>query len=160
VVAAIACAFLAGLSRRTFVGVSLLASAAGVLMALVPTATHAGFDAAIGWLGISASPKTAALVVFALSIFGGAWVFGLYLAALARFGLNHDQAFAALGHPGYKHFVRLSVKKDGSRIDAWIIGLVDPLGDPKPVLVDQVTFVPSAPSAGGDRYSQVFQSSS
>jgi len=61
-------------------------------MAIVPTATHAGFDAALGWLGASASPKTTATVVFALSIFGGAWVFGLYLAALARFGLNHDPA--------------------------------------------------------------------
>jgi hypothetical protein len=135
--------------------VALLATAAGVLTALVPTATHAGFDALLGWLGVSASPKTAALVVFALSIFGGAWVFGLYLAALARFALNHDQAFAALGHPGYKHFVRMRVQRDGSRIDAWVIGLVDPLGDPTPVLVDQATFWPSAPPPGSERYSHV-----
>ena len=131
---------------------------AGLLMALVPTATHAGFDAAIGWLGVSPSPKTAAIVVFVLSIFGGAWVFGLYLAALARFGLNNDQAFAALGHPGYKHFVRLRVARDGSRIDAWAIGVVDPLGDPTPVLIDQVTFVPAQP-AEGDRPSDIYLSS-
>jgi len=154
-IAAVVCAFLAGLRKRTFAGVALLATAAGVLMALVPTATHAGFDALLGWLGVSASPKTAALVVFALSIFGGAWVFGLYLAALARFALNHDQAFAALGHPGYKHFVRIRVQRDGSRVDAWVVGLVDPLGDPTPVLVDQATFWPAEPSAGGERYSHV-----
>ena len=58
-------------------------TAAGVLMALVPTATHAGFDAALAWFDVSPSPKTAALLVFGLSIFGGAFVFGCYLAALA-----------------------------------------------------------------------------
>jgi hypothetical protein len=81
-------------------------------------------------------------------VFGGAWVFGLYLAALARFGLNNDQAFAALGHPGYKHFVRLRVRRDGSRVDAWVIGLVDPLGDSTPVLVDRVTFHRAEPTTG------------
>jgi hypothetical protein len=142
--AAIVLAFLAGLRRRSFAGVVLLATLAGVLMALVPMATHALFNAVRWWFELGAWPKTRAILVYALAIFGGAWVFGLYLAALARFGLNHDQAFAALGHPGYKHFVRLRVRRDGSRIDAWAIGLVDPLGDPTPELVDHVTFVPPA----------------
>jgi len=145
VVGAVVCAALAGLRRPTFWAVTFLASAAGVLLALVPTATHAGFDAALRWLQVSPSPKTAALLVFALSIWGGAWVFGCYLAALARFGLNHDQAFAALGHPGYKHIVRMRVHADGSAIDAWVIGLVDPIGAPQPVLVDQVTFHSAPP---------------
>jgi len=149
-IAAMVCAFLGGLGRRTFVGVVLLAATAGVLMGLLPTAARAAFDAALRWLDLSASPKVAALVVYGLSIFGGAFVFGLYLAALARFGLNHDQAFAALGHPGYKHFVRLRVKKDGSRVDAWVVGLVDPLGDPTPVLVDHATFRPSAVNDSAD----------
>ena len=143
--AAVICAVLAGLRRRTFVGVAVLAGIAGLLMAAVPMATHAAFDVALGWLGASASPKTTATAVFGLSIFGGAWIFGLYLAALARFGLNHDQAFAALGHPGYKHFVRLRVRKDGTAVDAWVIGLVDPLGDDTPVLIDQTTFRSAAP---------------
>lgn len=160
VLAGVICLVLAGVRRRTFVGVSLLAAAAGLLMGVVPMATHAGFDAILGWLGVSASPKTTAIVVFALSIFGGAWVFGLYLASLARFGLNHEQAFAALGHPGYKHFVRLRVRKDGSRIDAWVIGLVDPLGDPTPVLVDQATFRPSTPLASRESMAPGSQSSS
>jgi hypothetical protein len=142
---AVACAALAGLRMATYRAVILLASAAGVLMALVPTATHAGFNAALAWLMVSPSPKTAALLVFGLSIFGGAFVFGCYLAALALFGLNHDQAFAALGHPGYKHMIRMRARADGSAIDAWVIGLVDPVGTPTPILVDHVTFK-AAPS--------------
>ncbi|HMI85826.1 MAG TPA: hypothetical protein VK550_17135 [Polyangiaceae bacterium] len=147
---AVVCAALAGLRKATFRAVTLLASAAGVLMALVPTATHAGFDASLQWLKVSPSPKMAALLVFGLSIFGGAFVFGCYLAALALFGLNHDQAFAALAHPGYKHMVRMRVRADGSAIDAWVIGLVDPVGDPTPVLVDQITFT-AAPSTRPSR---------
>ncbi|MET0591640.1 MAG: hypothetical protein ABW133_03000, partial [Polyangiaceae bacterium] len=143
--AAVVCAALAGLRQKTYRAVILLASAAGVLMALVPTLTHYGFDATLDWLKISPSPKTAALLVYGLSIFGGAFVFGCYLAALAFFGLNHDQAFAALGHPGYKHIVRLRVRADGSAVDAWVIGLVDPMGAPTPILVDHLTFT-STPS--------------
>jgi hypothetical protein len=154
-VAGIVFAELAGLRRRSFAGVVLLAAAAGLLMALVPVATHALFNAVRGWLHFSPSPKTRAVLVYALSILGGAWVFGLYLAALARLGLNHDQAFAALGHPGYKHFVRMRIRKDGSRIDAWVIGVTDPLGDPTAELVDYVTFAPEAPSPPGERHSQV-----
>jgi hypothetical protein len=149
VLAAVVCAALAGLRKKTYAAVMLLASAAGVLMALVPMLTHAGFDRTLAWLGVSPSPKMAAILVYALSIFGGALVFGSYLAALAFFGLNHDQAFAALGHPGYKHILRLRVRADGSAVDAWAIGLVDPMGTPKPVLIDHLTFnaAPSTPRA-------------
>jgi hypothetical protein len=160
VMASVICAVLAGLRRRTFAGVALLASIAGLLMAIVPTATHASVNALLVELGASASPKTTAVAVFVLSIFGGAWVFGLYLAALARFGLNHDQAFAALGHPGYKHFVRMRIRKDGSSIDAWVLGLVDPLGDPTPVLVDRATFRAAAPGARRESKAESTQSSS
>jgi hypothetical protein len=141
-IGAVVCSFLGGWRRRTLPLVTLLAVAAGGLMGLVPMAAHACFDLLLAALGVSPSPKVVALVVFVLSIMGGALVFGYYLAALARFGLNHDQAFAALGHPGYKHFVRMRVRKDGSAIEAWVIGLVDPLADATPVLVDRVTFRP------------------
>ena len=150
VLGAIVCASLAGLRKSTYRVVVVLAAMVGFLLALVPTATHAGFDAALAWLKVSPSPKTAALLVFGLSIFGGAFVFGCYLAALALFGLNHDQAFAALGHPGYKHVVRMRARADGSAIDAWVIGLVDPLGERKPVLVDRITFT-AAPSTRPSR---------
>jgi hypothetical protein len=67
----------------------------------------------------------------------GALLFGLYLSLLTHFGYEPQQAFAALDHPGFKHFVRFRVHADGSAVDAFCIGLVDPAraGEP-PVLVD------------------------
>ena len=144
VVGAVVCSLLGGWRKRTFRAVALLALMVGVLLGLVPMLTRAAFDASISWAALNPSPRAAALVVYGLAIFVGAWIFGVYLAALARFGLNNEQAFAALGHPGYKHFIRMRVRADGSAIDAWVIGLVDPLGDPTPVLVDRVTFRPTA----------------
>ena len=53
------------------------------------------------------------------------------------------QAFTALDHPGFKHFVRLRVRADGSGIDGWCIGAADPLGaGQKPVLVDHFAWRP------------------
>ncbi len=140
VLGAVVCSLLGGWRKRTFRAVAMLALVVGVLLGLVPMLSRAAFEASMSRAALSPSPRAAALVVYALAIFVGAWIFGAYLAALARFGLNNEQAFAALGHPGYKHFVRLRVRADGSAIDAWVIGLIDPLGDPTPVLVDQVTF--------------------
>jgi hypothetical protein len=141
-IGAVVFALLGGFRRRTFRIVATLALVAGIFLGLVPAAANAAFGAALSWSGQSPSPRAAALVAFALSVFGGAWVFGVYLAVLAGLGLNHDQAFAALGHPGYKHFVRLRVRRDGSAVDAWVFGLVDPIGDPTPVLVDRLQFRP------------------
>jgi hypothetical protein len=56
-------------------------------------------------------------------------------------GLEHTQAFTALDHPGYKHFLRLRVHAKRDRIDVWCIGLTDPLADDaEPELVDQFSF--------------------
>jgi hypothetical protein len=148
-IGAVVFALLGGFRRRTFRTVAALALVAGVFLSLVPAATHAAFDAVVAWSGQTPSPRAAALLAYVLSVFGGAWVFGVYLAMLAGLGLNHDQAFAALGHPGYKHFVRLRVRKDGSAVDAWVFGLVDPLGDPTPVLVDKLTFRAGGEVSGG-----------
>ncbi len=81
-----------------------------------------------------------ACALFAVSPVG-AWFFGAYLALLTRLGYEHLQAFAALDHPGFKHFVRFRVRRDGSAVDGWCIGLVDPIrpGE-QPVLVDQFTW--------------------
>ena len=68
-------------------------------------------------------------------------MFGAYLALLTRVGLEHTQAFTALDHPGFKHFLRLRVRAQGDRIDGWCIGLTDPLAPAaSPELVDQFTF--------------------
>jgi hypothetical protein len=66
----------------------------------------------------------------------GAFVFGLFLATVAIIGLEHQQAFAALGHPGFKHFMRLCVHPDG-RVEGWAIGKDDPLAPGPPVMIDR-----------------------
>ncbi len=77
--------------------------------------------------------ETAVLVV---SAFLGSLVFGLFLATLAISGIELQQAFTVLGHPGFKHFVRLRVSPDG-KLDAWVIGKDDPLADGGPWLIDR-----------------------
>jgi len=80
-------------------------------------------------------------LALAVAVFGSVFLFGGYLALLTRFGLESTQAFTALDHPGYKHFVRFRIRKDGSAVDGYCIGLRDPLSPTgTPVLVDQFTF--------------------
>jgi hypothetical protein len=74
-------------------------------------------------------------VVFVYA-FLGAFGLGLFLMLIAVLGLEHQQAFSVLSHPGFKHFVRLCVHPDG-RVEAWAIGKDDPLGKADPVLVDR-----------------------
>ena len=66
------------------------------------------------------------------------------LATIARLGLNHAQPFAALGIAGFKHFVRLRIREpeDGgpSKVDVFVIGVVDPVGGSAPVLVDRFSW--------------------
>jgi hypothetical protein len=76
-----------------------------------------------------------------LAAFAGAFVFGGYLSTLTLLGLENTQAFTALDHPGFKHFVRLRVRADGSAVDGWCLGLVDPLREgERPMLVDSFTW--------------------
>jgi len=77
----------------------------------------------------------------AAAAFVGAFVFGGYLSALTLLGHENTQAFTALDHPGFKHFVRLRIRADGSAVDGWCLGLVDPLREnEQPVLVDSFTW--------------------
>ena len=73
------------------------------------------------------------LIVYA---FVGSFAFGVYLTVLMLLGLEHQQAFTVLGHPGYKHFVRLCVHPDG-KIEAWTIGKDDMLAPGDPLLIDR-----------------------
>ncbi len=79
------------------------------------------------WLGVAP-----AVVAHA---FLGSFVFGVFLLALALTGLEHHQVFAALGHPGFRHFVRLCVHPSG-KVEGFVIGKDDTLGKGPPVLVD------------------------
>ena len=51
-------------------------------------------------------------LTFGVAVFYGAFVFGAFLALLTLLGLEETQAFTALDHPGFKHFLRLRVRKD------------------------------------------------
>jgi hypothetical protein len=76
--------------------------------------------------------------------FVGAFIFGLYLTALTVLGLEHQQSFTVLGHPGYKHFVRLRVHPDG-KVDGWTIGKDDVLVPGPPLLIDSFSWDPGPP---------------
>jgi hypothetical protein len=81
----------------------------------------------------------AALVAPAVIVghaFFGSFVLGVFLLVLALTGLEHHQGFAALGHPGFRHFVRLCVHPSG-RVEGFVIGKDDPLAEGGPVLVDR-----------------------
>jgi hypothetical protein len=78
-------------------------------------------------------------IVTIVDAFAGAFVFGLFLAVCALGGLEMQQAFTVLGHPGFKHFVRMRVLPDGT-IDAWVIGKDDPLANEGPWLIDRFTW--------------------
>jgi hypothetical protein len=100
---------------------------------------------AFTWLALYAhlipSVWIIAALTFGVAVFYGAFVFGAYLAVLTYLGLEQTQAFTALDHPGFKHFLRLRIRKDGSAVDMWCLGLTDPLApDSKPELIDVATF--------------------
>lgn len=95
-------------------------------------------------VGLSYLVRTSSLMapdglLFAASlgaaVFAGAFLFGFYLVLLTRLGLEHTQAFTALDHPGFKHFVRLRVRADGRTVDGWCLGRADPLNPSEPVVV-------------------------
>jgi hypothetical protein len=118
-----------GHNRAHPMPVAAVALPFGAALGLTPMALRLALPKivpAIDWdLGV--------IVVYA---FLGAFAFGLFLAIVALTGLEHQQAFSVLGHPGFKHFVRLCVHTDG-RIEAWTIGKEDPLGPGEPSLIDR-----------------------
>ena len=118
------------LKRRERPWASLaVALAHGPLLAVAPIG--------VGWLLSRVMPALASgLVDVAAMAFVGPLIIGHFLLALVFTGLEHHQAYAVLGHPGFKHFVRLCVDRDG-RVEAWTIGKADTLGDGPPQLIDR-----------------------
>lgn len=78
-------------------------------------------------------------VVMLAYAFSAALLFGVFLTLCALGGLEMQQVFTVLGHPGFKHFVRMRVSPDGT-IDAWTIGKDDPLAPGGPWLIDRWTW--------------------
>jgi hypothetical protein len=145
-------------ARQRFVWISVLTSAAIVWMLYVIAghqrahprhvlAVAIPFGAVLGLLPLALSVLLHAAarflpllgrdtLVLIVNAFASAFLFGLFLAVCALSGLEMQQPFTVLGHPGYKHFVRMRVSPDGT-IDAWVIGKDNPLGDEGPWLIDR-----------------------
>jgi hypothetical protein len=129
--------------RRRFRKVLPLALGAGLLTASLPILASLLIKHLLLQLGFAPTVYVVAAGTLLLTVFAASFVFGSYLALLTRRGIEHTQAFTALDHPGYKHFLRLRVRADGKGIDGYCIGLTDPLGEgARPELVDTFTFRP------------------
>jgi hypothetical protein len=130
-----------GVTRRP--KVVFVALGAALTTVLLPIGGTFLLNRALESIGWSASVAIMGIVGLVIGVFLGAFVFGCYLALLTLLGYENMQAFTVLDHPGFKNFVRLRVRADGSGIDGWCIGAADPLGDAgSPVLVDQFSWRP------------------
>jgi len=132
--------------RKRSLSVSILALLLGISIGAIPLGVadvieRAGSSLTHHSKTIAALPFTLA---WAAGTFTSAFAFGAMLVVIARLGLNHAQPFAALGLPGYRHFLRLRVRETPEKtvVDAFAIGCVDPVGDPKPVPVDAFRWSP------------------
>lgn len=137
-------ALLGGFPRRK--SVVPLAFAGAVAVALMPAGASllAGIVRSHVPHGVSAFvAMVVSILALAVAIFGGALAFGVLLTLFTLFGYDHMHALTALDHPGFKHFVRLRVRADGSGIDGWCIGAADPLrAGAQPELVDHFVWRP------------------
>ena len=136
-VATVVMLFLGGFRQRVL-RVGSLSLVAGAVIGFLPLVVFEAVRWAADHAGVSFQSITVASIAFALSVYVGTLVIGTYLMLLTILGIEQHQAFSALAHPGYKHFVRLRFKKDGSRADGWVFGRVDPLAkEDEVVLVDR-----------------------
>jgi hypothetical protein len=134
-------ALIGGVLRRRVV--LPFAFGAALVTVMIPVLSTLLVDWALAIFGPSPSVTLVKAGALVLMVFPGTFVFGAYLSLLTLLGYENMQAFAVLDHPGFKHFVRLRVRAEGGAVDAWCIGLADPLGpDSKPVLVDHFTWRP------------------
>jgi len=101
----------------------------GLILSLTPLGLRFALSGALPWLG--------ALLAVALgNAVLGSLTLGVFLLVLILTGLEHQQGFAALGHPGFRHFVRLCVHP-GGKVEGFVIGKDDPVGEGAPVLIDR-----------------------
>jgi hypothetical protein len=141
-------ALLVGWRRHRAARVVPFATALGLVIGALPVALGVAADALT--MRVIGTWPAARFIAFAgalgVATHASGLFFGAMLALIGRLGLNHAQAYAAMGSAGYKHFVRLRVRSDAtgarSQVDAWVIGLVDPIAQPSAVLVDRFCFRP------------------
>ena len=129
-------------ARHRLVRVVALAGTFGLAAGALPVALGIGADlAGVDEIGGTQMGRIFAIgTALLVSTLASGAAFGAMLATIARLSLNLAQPFAALGEPGFKHFVRMHVReRDGSdpaKVDVFVIGTVDPVGKTPPVLVD------------------------
>ncbi len=134
-------ALLGGVRQNAVVAAYALLAA--VLTAALPVVAAIVILTVLRGLHLQPSRLVVAPLVYLAAVFAGAGVFGAYLALLTARGVEQTQAFTGLDHPGFKHFLRLRVRADGSAVDGWCVGLADPLREgEEPVLVDSFTWRP------------------
>ena len=146
-IVAVGTAVLVGWRRHRAARVVPFATVLGLTIGAIPVTVAVGIDAlAMRVMGAWGSPLAFAGALI-LATMASSFLFGVMLMLLARLGLNHAQAYAAMGSAGYKHFVRLRVTAGSSGmsyVDAWVVGVVDPVARPTAVLVDSFRFDPFA----------------
>lgn len=136
--------------RRNVRAVAALAFLAALVTSAVPLLFSLALTEALARLSLHSPDWLIAGAALLGAVVAGAWVFGAYLALLTRFGLEQTQAFTALDHPGYKHFLRLRVHADGRTVDGWCLGLTDPLHPEEQVcVVDKFRWVAKEPETPG-----------
>ena len=147
VLVALATALLVGWRRHRTQLVVPFAVTFGLLVGALPVALGVATDV----LGVDElasetfGPALAVAIAMALSTFASGFGFGAMLMVIARLGLNHAQPFAALGIGGFKHFVRMRVRETEGKpscVEAFVIGVVDPVNGSAPVLVDAFAWDP------------------
>lgn len=137
----LACALVGRFHRTRSWKTGLLALFTGLCVGFIPVFWSSAVASIVHHFGAHVGLRVYSWLTAIGAVFYGALLYGAYLAALTWLGLESTQAFTALGHPGFKHFVRLRVRRDGSAIDGWCIGLVSPLRpNEKPVLFDRFTW--------------------
>jgi hypothetical protein len=110
---------------------------ASLAVALAHAPVFALAPIGVGWLLLRVMPGLASVLVdVAAMACVGPLIIGHFLLVLVVTGLEHHHAYAVLGHPGFKFFVRLCVRGDG-RVEAWTIGKDDTLGEGPPRLIDR-----------------------
>jgi hypothetical protein len=139
IVYAVAAGLLVGLRKHRAHRVVPFSVATGAMLALVPV----GLGRALANVVTGGVWALGVLVALGVATIVCGGLFGAFLALLAAIGVNHEQPWAALGVPGFKCFVRMRVREiDGepTRIDAWVIGQVDPVRRSPPRIVDRFAF--------------------
>ena len=106
-----------------------IASLFGLILGLAPLGLRFALPRTLPWLGDYIA------VILGSAVFGSLTV-GVFLLVLILTALEHQQGFAALGHPGFRHFVRLCVHP-GGKVEGFVIGKDDSIGEGPPVLIDR-----------------------